>query len=388
MGTTNLTVTAKGASTVTLPVAVSLVKDLPAKLTLTPALPELRGNSRSTFEYQLTIKNESGKRIVANLAATAPPNFEVSFTEQYGSQELNAVPLDANQSKDVKLKVRPPNTIGVGPQKIVARATAEDTTVTADLGMEITGTPKIETVRQGWTAQRRRPRPGRRPRSPSPSTNTGTSAAEAVEMSGSAPGGWKVEADPKTIDRIPPNENKEVIVQDHADRQGGGRRLRYQRPRQRARRVRLADLPRCGRDLDAVGPDRHGHHRHRAAGDVRRRDEVRAPMSQNVIEAQNLTKRYDGVPVVKGISFSVAQGEIFGLLGPNGAGKTTTILMMLGLTEVSDGQVRVLGYDPVREPLQVKRRVGYLPDAVGFYDNLTAAENLRYTGRLIGLDRQ
>jgi ABC-2 type transport system ATP-binding protein len=111
-------------------------------------------------------------------------------------------------------------------------------------------------------------------------------------------------------------------------------------------------------------------------------------MSQNVIEAQNLTKRYDGVPVVKGISFSVAQGEIFGLLGPNGAGKTTTILMMLGLTEVSDGQVRVLGYDPVREPLQVKRRVGYLPDAVGFYDNLTAAENLRYTGRLIGLDAQ
>jgi ABC-2 type transport system ATP-binding protein len=111
-------------------------------------------------------------------------------------------------------------------------------------------------------------------------------------------------------------------------------------------------------------------------------------MSENVIEAQNLTKRYDGVPVVKGVSFSVAQGEIFGLLGPNGAGKTTTILMMLGLTEVSDGQVRVLGYDPVREPLQVKRRVGYLPDAVGFYDNLTAAENLRYTGRLIGLSAQ
>jgi ABC-2 type transport system ATP-binding protein len=108
-------------------------------------------------------------------------------------------------------------------------------------------------------------------------------------------------------------------------------------------------------------------------------------MSNQVIEAQNLTKRYDGVPVVKGISFNVAEGEIFGLLGPNGAGKTTTILMMLGLTEISDGQVRVLGYDPVRQPLEVKRRVGYLPDAVGFYDNLTAAENMRYTGALIGL---
>jgi ABC-2 type transport system ATP-binding protein len=111
-------------------------------------------------------------------------------------------------------------------------------------------------------------------------------------------------------------------------------------------------------------------------------------MSAPVIEARNLTKRYNGTTVVKGVSFSVAEGEIFGLLGPNGAGKTTTILMMLGLTEISDGQVRVLGHDPVREPLQVKRRVGYLPDSVGFYDNLSAAENLRYTARLIGLERE
>jgi ABC-2 type transport system ATP-binding protein len=110
-------------------------------------------------------------------------------------------------------------------------------------------------------------------------------------------------------------------------------------------------------------------------------------MSDTVIEVQNLTKRYNGTAVVNGISFSVARGEIFGLLGPNGAGKTTTILMLLGLSEISDGQARVLGHDPVREPLQVKRQVGYLPDQVGFYDNLTAAENLRYTARLMGLER-
>src|SRR6185295_2241472 len=105
------------------------------------------------------------------------------------------------------------------------------------------------------------------------------------------------------------------------------------------------------------------------------------------IEVSNLTKRYDGTAVVKGISFSVARGEIFGLLGPNGAGKTTTILMLLGLSDISEGTARVLGHDPAREPLAVKRRVGYLPDAVGFYDNLSAADNLRYTGRLIGLER-
>jgi len=107
--------------------------------------------------------------------------------------------------------------------------------------------------------------------------------------------------------------------------------------------------------------------------------------SSAAIEARNLTKRYGGATVVKGISFSVQPGEIFGLLGPNGAGKTTTILMLLGLTEISDGEARVAGFDPVREPLAVKRRVGYLPDTVGFYDHLSAAENLRYTARLIGL---
>jgi ABC-2 type transport system ATP-binding protein len=110
--------------------------------------------------------------------------------------------------------------------------------------------------------------------------------------------------------------------------------------------------------------------------------------ADNVIEVQGLTKRYDEATVVNGISFSVTRGEIFGLLGPNGAGKTTTILMLLGLSDISGGQARVLGFDPVREPLAVKRRVGYLPDQVGFYDNLSASDNMRYTARLMGLDRE
>ncbi len=109
-------------------------------------------------------------------------------------------------------------------------------------------------------------------------------------------------------------------------------------------------------------------------------------MSDTVIEARDLTKRYGSVAAVDGISFTVARGEIFGLLGPNGAGKTTTILMMLGLTEVSGGSIRVLDHDPAREPLEVKRKVGYLPDTVGFYDYMTARDNLRYTAALIGIE--
>lgn len=108
-------------------------------------------------------------------------------------------------------------------------------------------------------------------------------------------------------------------------------------------------------------------------------------MSTKVIEAHGLTKRYGTQVAVDGVDLSVADGEVLGLLGPNGAGKTTTILMLLGLTEASAGSVRILGRDPWREPLAVKREVGYLPDAVGFYDNLTGWENLRYTARLGGL---
>jgi len=104
-----------------------------------------------------------------------------------------------------------------------------------------------------------------------------------------------------------------------------------------------------------------------------------------VVEAQGLAKHYNGLQAVRGLTLSIEEGEIFGLLGPNGSGKTTTILMLLGLTEPNEGSVRICGHDPVRDPLAVKRRVGYLPENVGFYDDLTARENLRFTARLNGM---
>lgn len=101
-----------------------------------------------------------------------------------------------------------------------------------------------------------------------------------------------------------------------------------------------------------------------------------------VIETHELTKQYGPVTAVDRLDLKVHRGEVFGLLGPNGSGKTTIILMLLGLTEPTSGKVRVLGVDPARRPLAVKSRVGYLPDSVGFYDDLTARENLRYITRL------
>lgn len=107
-------------------------------------------------------------------------------------------------------------------------------------------------------------------------------------------------------------------------------------------------------------------------------------MGNNVIETIGLTKQYDSTIAVDHLNLTVRKGEVFGLLGPNGAGKSTTILMMLGLTEPSEGSVSVCGIDSTRNPTGVKKRVGYLPEDVGFYDDLSGLENLIYTARLNG----
>ncbi|MFN3346271.1 MAG: ABC transporter ATP-binding protein [Candidatus Bipolaricaulaceae bacterium] len=104
-----------------------------------------------------------------------------------------------------------------------------------------------------------------------------------------------------------------------------------------------------------------------------------------IIQAKGLKKRYNSVWALDGLDLSIEEGEIYGLLGPNGSGKTTTILILLGLTEPTAGEVRVCGHNPVREPLAVKRLVGYMPEKVGFYEELSAHENLRFITKLNGI---
>jgi ABC-2 type transport system ATP-binding protein len=101
-----------------------------------------------------------------------------------------------------------------------------------------------------------------------------------------------------------------------------------------------------------------------------------------VVETHSLTKRYHDKLAVNALNLAIQEKEIFGFLGPNGAGKTTTILMLLGLTEPTSGRVSVCGFDPTHEPLEVKRRVGYLPENPGFYEDMSARENLLYMARL------
>ena len=109
---------------------------------------------------------------------------------------------------------------------------------------------------------------------------------------------------------------------------------------------------------------------------------------ENIIALEGLTKTYGDFTAVDHLDLSIRKGEIFGLLGPNGAGKSTTILMMMGLTEPDQGNAKVCGIDPVRNPVEVKKKVGYLPEDVGFYNEYSGLENLVFTARLNGADRE
>jgi uncharacterized membrane protein len=209
-GTQTLTVNAKGgAQTISLPIAVTLGKDLPAKLTLEPKLPELRGTPRSSFEYQLAVKNDSGRNILVSLGAKAPQNFATTFTEAYGSQELTSLPIEAGQSKDIKLTVRPPAQVGAGKFPVAVTVSADGVSANAQVVMDIAGQPQLRlTGRDGVVSARAEA--GNQTSIPLVVSNDGTAPADAIELSGTAPSGWKVEFEPKAIERIAPGQRAEA----------------------------------------------------------------------------------------------------------------------------------------------------------------------------------
>jgi uncharacterized membrane protein len=205
-----LTIKAAGQDNqATLPVNVALAKELPAKLTVDSKLPELRGSSKSNFEYTLTIKNDSGRNLTASFAANAPANFETSFTEAYGTQELSSIPIDAGQSKDIKLKVRPPSTIDAGHFPVQVTVKAEDASAKTDVALDVVGQPQLTVAgRDGLLSARAVA--GQQSSIPIVITNTGTAPADNVALAATAPTGWKVTFEPSTIDRLVPGKDTEV----------------------------------------------------------------------------------------------------------------------------------------------------------------------------------
>jgi uncharacterized membrane protein len=182
---------------------------LPAKLTVSAQLPSLRGSPKSSFDYTLTIKNDSGRDLTASFAAQAPQYFETSFTQAYGTQELSSIPIKAGQSKDIKLSVRPPSTIDAGHFPVAVTVKAEDATAKVALALDVVGQPRLQVSgRNGLLSARAVA--ARQSSIPVVVTNTGSAPAENVKLSASTPTGWKVKFNPATIDRLVPGKDAEV----------------------------------------------------------------------------------------------------------------------------------------------------------------------------------
>ena len=109
---------------------------------------------------------------------------------------------------------------------------------------------------------------------------------------------------------------------------------------------------------------------------------------QHMIEVDRLSKYFGPIAAVRDVSFTVAKGEIIGFLGPNGAGKTTTMRVLTGYSPATEGRVRVAGFDVATHPLEVKRRVGYLPESVPLYTEMVVRSFLCYVGEIKGVPRK
>jgi uncharacterized membrane protein len=211
-GTTNLVIQAKGGSqSASLPLQVSLGKELPAKLTLKPTLPSLKGTIKASFEYEFNVKNSSGKNMLVNLSAQTPPNFQASFTENYGSQEINSISVDAGATKDLKLKVQLPPDATAGDYKLAVTASAEGASAQMPLALQATGQSKLHLTGQSDRLSAEA-EAGKASQVRLELSNDGTAPIENVSLSSSPPTDWKVDFDTKAIERLDPGQKKEVIA--------------------------------------------------------------------------------------------------------------------------------------------------------------------------------
>ena len=211
-GSYDLTVQATGSSqTASLPLQVSLGQALPAKLELKPKLPSLKGAVKASFDYEFSVKNASGKNLLINLAAHAPQNFQTSFTENYGSQQINSIPVDAGQSKDLKLKVQLPFDATAGDYDLMVEASAEGVSAEMPLSLQATGQSKLRLTGTGDRLSAEA-EAGKASQVKLVISNDGTASSDNVTLSSTPPSDWKVDFDAKAIDHINPGEKREITA--------------------------------------------------------------------------------------------------------------------------------------------------------------------------------
>ena len=185
--------------------------ETPAKLSLKSRLPSLRGTPRSAFEYTVTVGNDSGKDLTVALSAQSPANFQTTFTEGFGSNEISSIPIEAGQTKDIKVKVTPPRDVKAGDYPVLVKVASEGATAELRVTLQISGQGKLAlSTKDGRLSGEAEV--GKPSAYTLVVSNDGTAPIEEVEMSGTVPANWKVEFNPKTIASVAPNEKKEVQV--------------------------------------------------------------------------------------------------------------------------------------------------------------------------------
>ena len=281
-GSQKIVLSAKGPLTQAPDLVLTLTvgTEAPAKLSLKSRLPSLRGTPRSAFEYTVTVGNDSGKDLTVALSAQSPANFQTTFSEGFGSNEISSIPIEAGQTKDIKVKVTPPRDVKAGDFPVLVKVASEGATAELRLTLQVTGQGKLAlSTKDGRLSGEAEV--GKSAAYTLVVTNDGTAPIEEVEMSGTVPANWKVEFNPKTIASVAPNEKKEVQVLVTPARQGDLRRLCRLVPRQRPRRIGVGRFPHHRHDLDHVGHRRHRHHRHRPAGPAGRGHALRPAVSRS-----------------------------------------------------------------------------------------------------------
>jgi uncharacterized membrane protein len=211
-GDYHFTVEAKGGNLdQKLPITVTVGEEVPAKLKLTTSFPDLRGTATTAFKYRVSVTNDSGRDTTLNLSADAPKNFQVTFTEAYGSQQLTSIPIEAGKSKDIDIALSIPRETPAGDYKLSIHAKTEQVSADLPLTLTIIGQPRMALSgvngRLSGNAYA-----GQDSELTIVLRNDGSEAARDIELSATTPDQWKAVFDPKIVSQLAPGADQEVKV--------------------------------------------------------------------------------------------------------------------------------------------------------------------------------
>jgi uncharacterized membrane protein len=198
-----------GTNDLKLPIALTVGKELPAKLKLSTSLPALRGTATSSFKFTVTAANDSGRNATIDLSATAPKNFQVTFTEAFGSQQISSLPIEAGKTKDLDATVALPRDTPAGDYRLVLHAKSEAAAAELPLAISVVGQPRLSLSGEGgrlsgnaYAGQA------------SPLTivlhNDGTEAARGITLAATAPEDWKTDFAPKELAELAAGKSQSV----------------------------------------------------------------------------------------------------------------------------------------------------------------------------------